>query len=86
MSPHTLKQKGPIDARTLSGVGFRDWGAVGSGVCTHCSKERKKLVPLALYKPLGSKNHDAKSMQFDWFTRVPKFIPPSITILLSAED
>ena len=45
MNMHTLEQKRPIDARTLSGVWFRDWSTVRSGV-SHCSMKERKVARL----------------------------------------
>ena len=39
---HTLEEKGPIDARTLSGIWLRDWSPVRSSVSDHGKKEKER--------------------------------------------
>ena len=38
---HTLEEKRPIDARTLSGIWLRNWSTVGSSVSNHGGRKEE---------------------------------------------
>jgi hypothetical protein len=38
---HTLEEKRPVEARTLSGVWLRDWSTVGSSVSDHGGRKEE---------------------------------------------